>query len=36
MRALDDPRVEPPDEELLDPELITRPARITPSRMVPG
>ena len=36
MRTSDEPRDEPPDEELLDPELITRPARITPSRMVPG
>lgn len=35
MRAPDDPR-ELPDDVLLEPELMTRPARITPSRMVPG
>ena len=35
MRTPDEPR-DDPLEELLDPELITRPARITPSRMVPG
>ena len=34
MRVVEPP-VERPDE-LLDPELITRPARITPSRIVPG
>src|SRR6478735_1503560 len=34
MRTPDEPRDEP--EELLDPELITRPARMTPSRTVPG
>ena len=35
MRAPDDPRDDPLDV-LLEPELITRPARMTPSRMVPG
>ena len=35
MRVPDEPR-ELPDDELLEPELITRPARMTPSRMVPG
>ena len=35
MRTPDEPRLDSP-VELLAPELITRPARITPSRMVPG
>ena len=34
MRTPDEPRDDPVDE--LEPELSTRPARMTPSRMVPG
>ena len=36
MRAPEDPRDDRPVDELLEPELSTRPARTTPSRMVPG
>src|SRR5829696_4469509 len=36
MRAVDDPRDEPLEVLLPEPELMTRPARMTPSRMVPG
>ena len=36
IRTPDEPRDDPPVDELLEPELSTRAARITPSRMVPG